>query len=104
MMRKIFLCLYPNDSGYTILVPNLPGCVTEGKSFSDAIYMAIDTARLRVLDELEEGRKPPKASGLSRIKADEYEEGVIAFRSVRFGDPFLFFLSKTIAALTVIFP
>ncbi len=72
------ICLYPNDSGYTVIVPDLPGCVTEGKSFSDAIYMAIDAASLWVLDELEEGRKPPKASDPTQIKADEYENGIVS--------------------------
>ena len=72
------VCLYPNDSGYTAIVPDLPGCVTEGKDFTDTISMAIDAASLWVLDELEEGRKPPKASDPSTIKADEYEGGIVS--------------------------
>lgn len=72
------ICLYPNDSGYTVIIPDLNGCVTEGKDFADAIYMAIDAASLWVLDELEEGRKPPKASDPSQIKADEYENGIVS--------------------------
>lgn len=84
MMKEISMklsypiCLYLNDSGYTVIVPDPPGCVTEDKSFSDAIYMAIDAASLWVLDELEEGRKPPKASDPSRIKADEYGGGIVS--------------------------
>ena len=72
------VCLYPNDNGYTAIVPELPGCVTEGKDFTDTISMAIDAASLWVLDELEEGRKPPKASDPSTIKADEYENGIVS--------------------------
>lgn len=72
------ICLYPNDSGYTVVVPDLNGCVTEGRDFSDAIYMAIDAASLWVLDELEEGRKPPKASDPLQVKADEYEGGIVS--------------------------
>ncbi len=72
------ICLYPNDSGYTVIIPDLNGCVTEGKDFADAIYMATDAASLWVLDELEEGRKPPKASDPSQIKADEYEGGIVS--------------------------
>lgn len=72
------VCLYPNDSGNTAIVPDLPGCVTEGKDFTDTILMAIDAASLWVLDELEEGRKPPKASDPSTIKADEYENGIVS--------------------------
>lgn len=72
------VCLYPNDNGYTAIVPDLPGCVTEGKNFTDTISMAIDAASLWVLDELEEGRKPPEASEPSAIKADEYENGIVS--------------------------
>ena len=72
------VCLYPNDNGYTAIVPDLPGCVTEGKNFTDTISMTIDAASLWVLDELEEGRKPPKASEPSTIKADEYENGIVS--------------------------
>ena len=72
------VCLYPNDNGYTAVVPDLPGCVTEGKDFTDTISMAIDAASLWVLDELEEGRKPPKASDPSTVKADEYEGGIVS--------------------------
>lgn len=40
--------------------------------------MAIDAASLWVLDELEEDRKPPKASNPLEIKADEYEGGIVS--------------------------
>lgn len=72
------ICLYPNDNGYTVIIPDLKGVVTEGKDLSDAIYMATDAASLWVLDELEEGRKPPKASDPAKIKADEYENGIVS--------------------------
>lgn len=72
------ICLYPNDNGYTAIVPDLKGCVTEGKDYADAISMAIDAASLWVLDELEEGRKPPKASNPTTVKADEYEDGIVS--------------------------
>ncbi len=72
------VCLYPNDNGYTAIVPDLKGCVTEGKDYADAISMAIDAASLWVLDELEEGRKPPKASNPLEVKADEYEGGIVS--------------------------
>lgn len=71
------ICLYPNDSGYTVIIPDL-NCATEGKDFSDAIYMATDAASLWVLDELEEGRKPPEASDPLKIRADEYEGGIVS--------------------------
>jgi len=31
-----------DDGSYTVKVPDLPGCITEGKSLDDALYMAQD--------------------------------------------------------------
>lgn len=53
--------------GYTVTVPDLPGCVTEGDSLADAILMAEDSASGWVLDELEEGNPAPKASAPESI-------------------------------------
>lgn len=72
------VCLYPNDSGYTVIVPDLPGCVTQGNSLSDALFMATDAAGLWVLDELEDGKKPPAASNPLEIKAEEYSDGIVS--------------------------
>ena len=48
--------------GYTVIVPDLPGCVTEGNTLADAILMAEDAASGWVLDELEDGNTAPTAS------------------------------------------
>ncbi len=57
--------------GYTVEVPDLPGCVTEGNSLVDAIEMAVDAASGWVLDELEAGHSIPSASAPSDITAPE---------------------------------
>ncbi len=38
----------PEEGGYTVTVPALPGCVTQGESLEEAIAMAKDTIRLYV--------------------------------------------------------
>lgn len=48
--------------GYTVTVPDLPGCVTEGDTLAEAILMAEDAASGWVLDELEDGKPAPAAS------------------------------------------
>lgn len=48
--------------GYTVEVPDLPGCVTEGKDLVDAIEMGVDAASGWVLAELEEGNNIPAPS------------------------------------------
>ncbi|MCD8381524.1 MAG: type II toxin-antitoxin system HicB family antitoxin [Clostridiales bacterium] len=57
--------------GYVVTVPDLPGCVTEGDSLADAIIMAEDAASGWVLDELEDGKQPPKASELTVVHTEE---------------------------------
>jgi len=32
----------PNESGYTVTFPDLPGCISEGNSLDEALYMARD--------------------------------------------------------------
>lgn len=63
-------CFYPCEEkagGYTVEVPDLPGCVSEGDTLADAILMATDAACGWVLDELEDGKTIPPASPLSNI-------------------------------------
>jgi predicted RNase H-like HicB family nuclease len=38
----------PDEGGYTVTVPSLPGCVTQGKTLEEAIAMAKDAIRLYV--------------------------------------------------------
>ena len=38
----------PEEGGYTVTVPSLPGCVTQGETMEEAIAMAKDAIRLHV--------------------------------------------------------
>jgi predicted RNase H-like HicB family nuclease len=58
---------FEDGTGYTVTVPDLPGCVIEGNTLADAILMAEDAASGWVLDELEDGKKAPDASPVSKI-------------------------------------
>lgn len=74
-MKLIYpACFYPcieKEGGYTVEVPDLPGCVSEGDTLADAILMATDAASGWVLDELEDGNAIPPASTLESIVPDE---------------------------------
>ena len=64
--------------GYTVEVPDLPGCVTEGKDLVDAIEMGVDAASGWVLGELEEGNNIPAPSlRKENIKLEDPESFVI---------------------------
>lgn len=63
-------CFYPCaelKDGYAVVVPDLPGCVTQGDTLADAFLMATDAASGWVLDELEDGKPAPKSSDLSDV-------------------------------------
>lgn len=74
-MKLIYpACFYPceNKKGaFTVEVPDLPGCVSEGDDLASAIAMATDAASGWVLDELEDGKPAPPASRASEIVPDE---------------------------------
>ena len=59
------------EGGYTVTVPDLPGCITEGDSLAEALFMAEDAASGWVLGELEDGNEPPKASSIEDIQTKD---------------------------------
>jgi len=63
---------YPWDEGegYTVEVPDLLGCVTEGDSLVDAMFMGIDAASGWILTNMELGRPVPPPSPISAIRPD----------------------------------
>lgn len=67
----VFYPFSDKSGGYTVEVPDLPGCVTEGRNLPEAFEMAIDAASGWVLDELEEGNKIPEASNYDEVKKTE---------------------------------
>lgn len=59
--QAIFTPFSDGTEGYVVEFPDLPGCVTEGYSIAEALYMAEDAASGWVLTELENGKQPPMA-------------------------------------------
>ena len=80
-MKKLLYpaCFYPceEQEGYTVVVPDLPGCVTQGGSLIDAIGMAVDAASGWILDEMEDGNPIPPASNVEDVQANERPGGFV---------------------------
>ena len=59
---------HPNDDGsYTITYPDLPGCISEGKSLGNAVYIA-QTALTQWIEYLTDKKQSiPSASDLKSI-------------------------------------
>lgn len=50
----------PEEGGYTVTVPSLPGCVTQGDTLEEAIAMAKDAIRLFVETVVKNGESVPE--------------------------------------------
>jgi predicted RNase H-like HicB family nuclease len=73
--RQIMKLTYPaifyeGEGGYTVEVPDLPGCASGGASLAEAIIMETDAAAGWVLTGLEDGKPVPKASPVEAIHPD----------------------------------
>lgn len=64
-----------NDGSYTITYPDLPGCVSEGKSLENALYMAQDALRQWLECAIGVGQEIPAAS---RVEEIAHEQGEFA--------------------------
>ncbi|MBF1129782.1 MAG: type II toxin-antitoxin system HicB family antitoxin [Dialister invisus] len=64
-------CFYPaKEGGYTVVVPDLPGCVSEGDTLAEAIEMAVDAASGWILDEWEDGKTVPAPGNVKDTHLD----------------------------------
>ncbi|MBI3977806.1 MAG: type II toxin-antitoxin system HicB family antitoxin [Chloroflexi bacterium] len=50
----------PETGGYTVTVPALPGCVTQGSTLEEAIALARDAIQLHIPAMLEDGEPIPE--------------------------------------------
>lgn len=74
-MKKLMYpaCFYPCEEkpgAYTVVVPDLPGCISEGDSLEDAMAMAADAAAGWIKDEMEEGKTVPAPSDMKDVHPD----------------------------------
>ena len=62
-----------DDGSYTITFPDLPGCISEGKNLSNALYMASDALTQWVNCLIDEGEDLPAPSDLSSVSCEKDE-------------------------------
>ena len=65
--------LNENDGSYTITYPDLPGCISEGKSLENALYMAQDALKQWLECTIEVGQEIPAASSVESIAHNQGE-------------------------------
>jgi antitoxin HicB len=62
-MPRYSVVLLPEEGGYTVVVPALPGCVTEGDSVADALDAARDAIQLYLEGTAARDEEPPIEDG-----------------------------------------
>lgn len=72
---------HPNDDGtYTVLFPDLPGCISEGKSLGNAMAMAQD-ALAQWVEYLQSEKQPVPAASAPQSVAAEGAEFITLIRA-----------------------
>jgi len=62
-----------NDGSYTVTYPDLPGCISEGKSITNAMHMAQSALSQWILYLSDNNSVIPSASDIKSIKVNENE-------------------------------
>ncbi len=73
MDRYIFPAVFESDGngGYTVTFPDLPGCITEGDTLGEALYMAKDALELYIYNLEEDNETIPTPTAPEKIKVPE---------------------------------
>ena len=60
--RRYTIIIHPDadEGGYTVTVPALPGCVTQGETLEEAIAMAKDAIQLYIESLVADGEPVPE--------------------------------------------
>lgn len=67
---------YEEDGGYSVEIPDLLGCVTQGNNLEEAMEMAQDAALGWILTSIEDEEEIPTPSNIQNIKI-EREKGFV---------------------------
>lgn len=76
-MKLVYPAIFKQeDIGYSVVIPDLLGCCTQGDTLEEAIEMAEDAALGWLLTALEENEDIPKASKIKDIDLESEDEFV----------------------------
>lgn len=75
MRKEMYPAVFSTDgkTGYTVMFPDLLGCVTEGDTLKEAVEMAEDALGIYLYSLSEDGEEFPEASNPADIKCEKGE-------------------------------
>ncbi|MFL1671696.1 type II toxin-antitoxin system HicB family antitoxin [Paenibacillus dendritiformis] len=64
----------PDEGGYTVTFPDLPGCISEGDTLDEALHMAKDAlgGHLYLMEEDKDDIPQPTKPNAIQLEADEF--------------------------------
>ena len=67
--------IYPSifiaeDTGYSVIFPDLEGCQTQGDTWEEAVKMSKEALSIYIFDKLEDNKELPKPSNSETIKLE----------------------------------
>lgn len=74
-MKYVYPAIFtPEDSGYSVVFPDIDGCYTCGDDLADAMYMAEDALALMLYHYEQEKRSIPQATNVHEVASsgDEF--------------------------------
>jgi antitoxin HicB len=73
-MLRYSVVLMPDEGSYAVVVPALPGCVTQGDSIEDALDRARDVIQLWISGLADAGEDVPVEEGPAMLGVLDVEE------------------------------
>ena len=72
------------DSDYGVSVPDLPGCISAGSTFAEALAMAKEAIELHLEGMLDDGQElPTPTTDVAQLRADpQYRDAIWAIVTV----------------------
>jgi predicted RNase H-like HicB family nuclease len=74
------------DTGYGVSFPNLPGCITVGRTLEEARSLAIEALALHIAGMNEDGTPVPAPSSMDQLVAEYEAEKPIAMLLITAGE------------------
>ena len=77
--RYLALVAKEEGSDWNVVFPDLPGCVTAGRSLDEAVAFAEEALALHDQGLREDGEAPPAPSGIEDVMADPESAGALFY-------------------------
>ena len=89
MSRHTYTAVFldAEDGGYNVVVPTLPGCMTQGYNFTNSLLMVEDAITCYLLAQRDIGRPIPVEGDGVLVRMGEERQAFLRKVTVKLGEP-----------------